>query len=204
MSSQINKHQQRTEATRRKLLNSAFRIFVRDGFEAARLEDIAAHAGYTRGAFYANFKSKEDLFFALLEQQTREHLSEVQHLVDDCADPASRLEVLREYYVKRIADRRWVLLMIEFKLYALRHGRARAKLAETHRHIRSRIITGFGHMLPEHVQRCFRSTDDSLRASLEGALNGMVLEQAYDPSRLPREHAGILLRRIFDALTQAA
>ncbi len=57
----------RTEATRRKLLEAAENIFARDGFEAARLEDIAASAGYTRGAFYANFDGKEDIFFALLE-----------------------------------------------------------------------------------------------------------------------------------------
>src|SRR5258708_12782333 len=58
---------ERTEATRRKLLAAAERIFARDGFEAARLEDIAAGAGYTRGAFYANFGGKEQIFFPLLE-----------------------------------------------------------------------------------------------------------------------------------------
>jgi AcrR family transcriptional regulator len=64
-----NKHQQKTEATRRKLLEAALQVFSRDGFEAARIEDIAAESGYTRGAFYANFDTKEDLFFALLEEQ---------------------------------------------------------------------------------------------------------------------------------------
>ena len=61
-----NKHQQKSEATRRKLIDAALRIFARDGFEAARLEDIAKESGHTRGAFYANFDTKEDLFLALL------------------------------------------------------------------------------------------------------------------------------------------
>lgn len=195
MASQINKHQQRTEATRRKLLNSAFRIFVRDGFEAARLEDIAAHAGYTRGAFYANFKSKEDLFFALLEEQVREHVSNVQRLFDECPDEQDRLATLREYYVKRVADRKWVLLMIEFKLYAVHHSRARAKLVETHRRIRAQSVLKLEQMLP--------AKSDSLRASLEGALNGLVLEQAYDPKRVSLPDAGTLLGRIFDALLES-
>lgn len=195
MASQINKHQQRTEATRRKLLNSAFRIFVRHGFEAARLEDIAAHAGYTRGAFYANFKSKEDLFFALLEEQVREHVSNIQRLFDDCPDERSRLGALREYYVKRVADRKWVLLMIEFKLYAVHHSRARAKLLETHRRIRAQTVLKLEEMLP--------AKSDSLRASLEGALNGLVLEQAYDPKRVPISDAAALLGRIFDALLES-
>ena len=60
----VSRQRARTEATRKKLLAAAEKTFARDGFEAARLEDIASMAGYTRGAFYANFKSKEDIFFA--------------------------------------------------------------------------------------------------------------------------------------------
>src|SRR5262252_2183954 len=63
----LSRRQERTEITRARLIQSAEKIFARDGFEAAKLEEIAADAGYTRGAFYANFDSKEDLFVALLE-----------------------------------------------------------------------------------------------------------------------------------------
>ena len=65
---------ERTRATRRKLLDAAKRIFAQQGFEAARLEDIAAGAGYTRGAFYANFKGKEDIFFAIFEEWVQERI----------------------------------------------------------------------------------------------------------------------------------
>ena len=65
--SATSRHQERTDVTRARLIRAAEKIFARDGFEAAKLEEIAAEAGYTRGAFYANFESKEDLFFALLE-----------------------------------------------------------------------------------------------------------------------------------------
>ncbi len=57
-----SRQEARTAATRQRLLAAAETIFARDGFEAARLEDIAALAGYTRGAFYANFDGKEDIF----------------------------------------------------------------------------------------------------------------------------------------------
>src|SRR5947209_3933413 len=77
-----NKHQLKTDQMRRKLLRSARKIFARDGFEAARLEDIAADAGHTRGAFYAHFESKEQLFFALLEQQIFERLNNLQSIID--------------------------------------------------------------------------------------------------------------------------
>src|SRR6266404_7451504 len=71
------RQRERTAATRRKLLAAAKRIFAQQGFEAARLEDIAAGAGYTRGAFYANFEDKEEIFFALLEEWVRQRIDSV-------------------------------------------------------------------------------------------------------------------------------
>ncbi len=73
-----NKHQQRTAATRQALLDSARRIFARDGFEAARIEDVAAGTGHTRGAFYAHFRTKEDLFFALFEQEAERRIQQIR------------------------------------------------------------------------------------------------------------------------------
>jgi len=69
-------------------LLAAEQTFARDGYEAARLEDIAARAGYTRGAFYANFDSKEDIFFALLEQWVAQQIAEVNEKICE-ARPAA-------------------------------------------------------------------------------------------------------------------
>jgi len=54
---------------RKALLEAAMNVFVRDGFEASRIEDIAAEAGRSRGAFYVNFSNKAEAFFALREQR---------------------------------------------------------------------------------------------------------------------------------------
>src|ERR1700749_1355743 len=50
----------KSERTRAELLRAAEVIFARDGFEASRIEDIAAEAGRSRGAFYANFASQTE------------------------------------------------------------------------------------------------------------------------------------------------
>src|ERR1700733_1347354 len=89
-----SRQQARTDATRGKLLDAAESIFARDGFEAARLEDIAAQAGYTRGAFYANFQGKEDIFFALLEMWVAERMGEVDALIEKYDTPKKRLNAL--------------------------------------------------------------------------------------------------------------
>ena len=107
-----NKHQQRTEQTRRKLLEAGLRIFVRDGFEAARIEDIAAAAGHTRGAFYANFDTNEDLFLVLLEQQSVKRVAELHKLIERCNSSEEALKMLRARYMKRAYYLRWVILSL--------------------------------------------------------------------------------------------
>ncbi len=199
-----NKHQQRTEATRARLLKAAQRVFARDGFEASRIEDIAREAGHTRGAFYANFESKEELFFALLEREGAKHFAELQKILECCANPEERLEVLREYYVKRIADPQWMRLSLEFKLFALRHGRLRAKLARAHRRARGPVKTeSIMNLLPGRVQASSDS-DEARRAALEATLGGLWLEHAYDPKRISEDQAIALLRRVFDTVMQPA
>src|SRR5689334_21141001 len=100
----LNNHQLRTEETRSRLLYAAAKVFSKGGFEAARLEDIAKEAGHTRGAFYAHFSRKEDLFFALLEQKAYQHLRTIQAIVDEHPDEKERLQYFREYYAKLAAN----------------------------------------------------------------------------------------------------
>jgi AcrR family transcriptional regulator len=193
----LNKHQQRTEETRRKLLSAGLRIFARTGFEASRIEDIAAEAGHSRGAFYANFDTKEDLFFALLEQQAGKRVKLLQTLLEGVESPEERLRVLRKFYVGRVGDRQWVMLTLEFKLFALRHGNLRAKLASAHRRIRASMnMEALEKLLP--VRHFDQATKEMEKVILEVVLNGLVLEHAYDPKRISEQQAIAMLGRVFD------
>ena len=194
------KHQQRTEATRRALLDAARRIFARDGFEASRIEDIASATGHTRGAFYAHFSSKEDLFFALLEQDAGDRLRGLRSVLERCPDSEGRMRALRKFYVARASDRQWVMLALEFKLFALRHPKLRARLARTHRRIRESLkLETFGKLIPELTQGR-RESREVRRVALEAVLNGLVLEHAYDPETISQLQATTVLGRMFDVL----
>jgi AcrR family transcriptional regulator len=194
----VNKHQLKTEATRRKLLNAALRVFARDGFQAARIEDIAAQSGYTRGAFYANFDTKEDLFFAILEKNASERLMGLQQRLEKCHDLPDRMRVLRTFYLERATDRKSMLLMLEFKLFALRHPRMRARLAAAHRRIRASLkYQALAKLLPSHQEAEQNEMDKVL---LEVIRAGLALEHAYDPKRLSAKQTVDTLGRAFDLL----
>lgn len=197
-----NKHQQRTEATRLALLKSARRIFARDGFEASRIEDIAAATGHTRGAFYAHFSTKQDLFFALLEQESHRRMQQIRAAMECQQDPEERREALRHFYVNLISDPQWVMLLLEFKLFALRHPKLRAQLARTHRRIRSSLkLEIIDQLLPERL-RGGKQSEELRRAALGAILDGLVLEHAYDPRRISERQVVALLERLFDVLLE--
>jgi|SRR4051794_1078239 len=200
-----NKHQLRTEETRRKLLKAAEKVFSKVGFEAARLEDIAKEAGHTRGAFYAHFSRKEDLFFALLEGKAYEHLRTIQSMTDEYPDGEERIRKFRDYYSSLAANRNWSMLMLEFKLFAARHPKLREKLAVRHRQIRDSFKSGGVNWLQIcNLDDKARADGSMTRVALEALLHGVTLESAYDPVVLPKEEAARILGELFDLLISSA
>ncbi len=195
----ISRQRARTEATRRKLLAAAELIFSRVGFEAARLEDIAAEAGYTRGAFYANFDSKEDIFFELKERWVGERITEVNALLDRHETPQRRLEALRDHYAQFAHDRRLALLSLEFKLFSIRHPEAHARLRA-----RSRALLSCG---GEILQRIAKSVGVKLPVSSESAAtalgafsHALLLEHLVDPKSISQSEIAALLKILFGAI----
>lgn len=194
-----SRQQIRTAATRRKLLAAAEKIFARDGFEAARLAEIAGLAGYTRGAFYAHFKSKEDIFFALLELWVSRRMEEVNAVLERHADPAARLRALREHYAQIATDRRLALLSLEFRLFAIRHPNAHARLRARQRPLRENA----GNVL----RRLAKDAGAKMAVSGVAAATGLgslsnvlLLEHLVDHASLSDADVRHLLGVFFDAV----
>jgi AcrR family transcriptional regulator len=192
---------ERSAATKRKLLSAAKRIFAQDGFEAARLEDIAAGAGYTRGAFYANFESKEDIFFALLEEWVRERIDSVIAALRKHKTPLEKLGALRTHYAGVATDRRLVLISLEFKLFALRHPEAHARLRDRHRRIRA----SWGKLLSElqcALGRTLPIKSPAASTCLAALAHGLLLEHLVDPKTLSDSDVRQVLGLFFDSIFQ--
>src|ERR1700722_4076862 len=190
---------ERARATRRKLLDAAKLIFDKDGFEAARLEDIAAGAGYTRGAFYANFKSKEDIFFALFEEWVRERIESLTSALRRYSDPNEKLVALRTHYAELAKDRRLVLISLEFKLFALRHPEAHARLRSRHRRIRASFGELFSGVM-DALGKALPIAYPAASACLGAVSQGLLLEHLLDPKTLSDGDVRNVLGLYFDSI----
>ncbi len=111
--------QDRSLHTRQQLLEAARTIISRDGFDLTKLDDIAELACKSRGAVYAHFQNKEDIFFSIFE----EDLSRRPHPPagkDIALIVSGRICIELEQFVRSLEDKRQWLLYLELNLYARR------------------------------------------------------------------------------------
>ncbi|WP_446742298.1 TetR/AcrR family transcriptional regulator [Silvibacterium acidisoli] len=197
----ITKHEQRTRETRDLLLKAAEKIFVRDGYEKADLAEIAELAGRTKGAIYGQFKSKEEIFLALVEANALRRRSAMRVLLERSSSTEENVRILRQYLVSLASDNTWSLLILEFKLYTIRHPNARERLSEVYRRI-----------LPENEEAEYTnrlgkpeqtigslSRTKAVHASFT-ILHALQLEKTFDPALFEAADVEHIAAIVFDKL----
>jgi len=138
------------DLTRQRLLEAAAVIIARKGLSGASVEDIAAHAGYTRGAFHSNFRSKADLFIELLKRDHRDVQQELQRILGAGLSREDMQRQLQMFYGQLYRGSISYVLWAEARLQALRDARFRARLSALLLEKRDMIayfITQFGKVL---------------------------------------------------------
>jgi AcrR family transcriptional regulator len=177
--------QDRAVQTQQDLLEAARRVFARDGFETAALEDIARAAGKTRGAFYAHFQNKEDLFFALIEQDIARDSEAYHRLLGPRSTVERRVTVMTGQMEALLADRSRMMLYLEFKMYAIRHPHRQKRLAALHRDLCRQGTSRKLKMIPE-LQDATSAQRRHCWALLGAVLDGLALSLYFDPGGLGR------------------
>lgn len=115
------------EATRERVLDAARAAFARDGFHAASTDAICRAAGFTRGALYASWRTKEELFLAVFDQEAATRFA---HLMEHGGDLSAALDVAAAHEALLHADDGWSAALVEFTLHASRRPAVAAELAQ--------------------------------------------------------------------------
>ncbi|CAM5779509.1 TetR/AcrR family transcriptional regulator [Brevibacillus borstelensis] len=120
--------EERKQETRQLLLESAAKTFAQLGFHGASVDKIAEFAGFSKGAVYAHFQSKEELFLAILEQQMKLHVHTIHKIISQQPSLEHFHETMNRYFHSaRQQTRTWSMLNMEFLLYAMREESVRQK-----------------------------------------------------------------------------
>lgn len=131
---------ERAGRTRTELLDAAARAFARQGYEGASLGDIAADAGYTKGAVYAHFGSKHELFLEVARRQIA--TARVGPGLPDLSDDDLEHELATALDGMVDADR--LLLSLEILSFAVRHPESRAEIGAVHEEVFAELADQVG------------------------------------------------------------
>ncbi|BBX72164.1 TetR/AcrR family transcriptional regulator [Mycobacterium shinjukuense] len=111
----------RRAETRARLIDAAFKVFADKGFGHVRIEDVCVAAGYTRGAFYSQFESLEELFFILYDQWALRTAEQLRSAMEG-TDPVNDLSgVIQRIVETLLLERDWLLIKMDFVMYAARN-----------------------------------------------------------------------------------
>ena len=188
--------------TRDKLFEAAARVFEEHGIGSASIETIAAAAGFTRGAFYSNFKSKDELIIAMLEDHVEQSTRRYLDLLTRHRNLADFIDAMRTM------DRsqqdplgRSPLLHMEMILFVARAEKRRPELAKRLRAGRK--------LIADVIETTAKNTgkDPGLTPAWWGSIvlameDGFDLHRLIDPETTPADsfvRAISDLRRIIDA-----
>ncbi|MFB9313453.1 TetR/AcrR family transcriptional regulator [Nocardioides plantarum] len=182
---------------RRALLEAAARVFARRGIEGSTLDDVAADAGFTKGAVYSNFDSKQALVSALVEDRTSAYLTLGLEAVAEVDQDARDLAVLAQVLGDRLTaagdeQRDWHLLFLELWQRAVRTQDPGGTFGEQRASLRAAVSDAIG-------ERAARSgTSLSMPASdlaivLMALVNGLAVERMIAPDDVPADLMGRVL-----------
>jgi AcrR family transcriptional regulator len=195
----------RRENTRAKLLEAALDVFAEKGLDGATVDDLVQAAGFTRGAFYSNFASLEDVFFAVFEQQSARMVSLVRDVVAETPDDRFGLDVVG-VILDRLwpHSRQWYLLQTEYLLYALRHQDAAASFAQQRSRFEGEFATVLGQVL-ERLGRVPTIPTPQLAKIIASLYLGLLAEESLAQPQhgelLASRFTGEVLPGVLDALS---
>ncbi|EJL92149.1 transcriptional regulator [Herbaspirillum sp. CF444] len=193
--------EQSREQTRQRLLEASHAMFIQKGFTLASVEDIAAAAGYTRGAFYSNFSDKIELFFELLRRESAEIDLEFHRMFQaPVIDPVELQEKIVGYYSTLYRDDMCSQLWMEAKIVAMRDEKFRATLSiflrERHEQIAEFVeafarLRGVPSIAPAH----------QIAIGLMALCEGVCFAHRCDPERIDDKTAEAVLSLFLKATT---
>ncbi|MEU7059504.1 TetR/AcrR family transcriptional regulator [Streptomyces sp. NPDC046197] len=173
--------------TRARLLDAAFAVFAAKGFGRVSIEEVCEAAGYSRGAFYSNFATLDELFFALYQERAEliaEQVSGALALDGPDLDVHAAVDRVTDVL---LLDLEWLLVKTDFLVHAARDpGVARTLLdhrARLRRAVADRLSRARGHTELPAVLGDVEDAARAVVAAYDGVTTQLLLDKDVEAAR---------------------
>jgi AcrR family transcriptional regulator len=181
--------------TRRRLLDAAADVFAKRGFATTSLDEIAEEAGFSKGAVYSNFASKEDLFLAVLDEHVGRQMLDIGDRIDRSRTTGEQVVEAGQLFMDLFQqERTWYLLSFEFLAYAARHPQFQVELSRRQRAQREAVVA----MIKEHSERVatpLPMPPERMAVALEALAVGIAFAKLADEAGVPDDLLGDMFGR---------
>jgi AcrR family transcriptional regulator len=172
--------------TRLRLLSAALEAVVERGFDACSVDDIAARAGYSKGAFYWHFSSKDELFLALLEEVVDRPWLEAIKLLESASRERDMAPEASARFAEMLARRPLLLVQHEYISRALRDPELGARYARRQKRMRDALGQAVAARLRELGSPGSKDETRDLASAMIALVAGLSQANLIDP-RFARE-----------------
>ena len=180
---------------RERLLRAALELFTRRGYDQTSLDQVAGAAGFTKGAVYSNFTSKDELFLTLMDQQVGRRIDQVREALRADGGRADSARRVGDRLTAALdEDREWQLLFLDYVLRAARDEAVREQFVAHRRRIRSLVADAVRELvsLPEGSGLDV----DAIASTLLALQNGLGIERLVEPAAVRDDLLGTLLQAL--------
>ncbi len=191
------------DQTTQRLLDAAQKLIAKKGLSAASVEDIAAAAGYTRGAFYSNFGSKSDLFIELLRRDHEKTTAEFNALRSDALSLDQIQTRTRDIYTQLYHDNECFMNWTEARMLAARDTKFRAKLNALLAEKRTQIA-GFIEYFHTRAGAPPQVPPTAMAMGFMSLMEGVKLSMLSSPTDMTPEAAESVLSLFLNSVMQLA
>lgn len=189
--------------TRELLIEAARQVVARQGYGGASVGDIAEAAGFSKGAFYSNFASKEGILLELLRRHKMRDIAEMRALLEASTDISAVQQAFRQRFASLDRDLEWALLANELQLQAARSPSFAAEYQALDGAYRSALAELFGALFAKAGKAPPARLDDLAVAAITLA-HGLALQRASNGPAQVSERAGEIVVTFIEGLLAAA
>jgi AcrR family transcriptional regulator len=188
--------------TRDLLLESAGRVFAKRGYTAATIEEISEGAGFSRGAFYANFGDKAEVFLTIAEAEQQRAFAEIAARIDATEDEGDILDVMYEWFTRHLVHGGMRRALAEFRLVAIDDPPLRKRLAAVDRAARDLTAGMVANFCDAHDVE-LTVTTKAFAGMVNALVSGYAAQLALDPRAVERVEIGRALAALWGGLIRA-
>jgi AcrR family transcriptional regulator len=189
---------------RERLLDAAAHVFAEHGYRGASIDDIARAAGVTKGALYWNFPSKQEFFYALLDERVDRQVRTFLDILENATWDDETIRTAGRGLIGVVDDQRELFLLIEeYRLLAVREPELRGRYLDRIRALRDALARA---LEARHEQMGIPLTvgAQDLATGMAALANGLAAVRIVDPESVPDNLLGEMLDLVQEGLAARA